>query len=200
MSIYRITVKASHSTGGAQYTTHHYQFPDYVPTAGELLEVVQGLADIFEETLLALFFSGVTFQEIEARRVDIGDQPTEILVPDGWPIVGTGAGNSFPSVVAAVLRWTAPTEFPRSGRVYLPSFIVGAGGSGGGLSTAVLAVMDTAALAMEEIAVTGQVDAQRVAVHYGGDPRAVTAFNLLFARPTHPQFGVQRRRRAGRGI
>ena len=52
MSIYRFTVIATHSQSGAQYTTHHYEFPGYVPTEVELEECLQGLADIFDEIIL----------------------------------------------------------------------------------------------------------------------------------------------------
>jgi len=200
MSIYRVTMKASHSVGGAQYNIHHYEFPGYVPTTPELEEFAQGFADIIEENMLGMFAPAVTFQEIELRRVDLGDQPTSDFQPSGWPLAGTGTGSSLPVQVAAVLRWTAPTEFPRSGRTYLPTFTTSSLFSTGGLTGAATIVLDAVAGLLEEIEVTGQVDAQKVAVHYGGDPLAVVASNVLFQRATSSQWGIQRRRRQGVGI
>jgi hypothetical protein len=72
--------------------------------------------------------------------------------------------------------------------------------STGGLTGAATIVLDAVAGLLEEIEVTGQVDAQKVAVHYGGDPLAVVASNVLFQRATSSQWGIQRRRRQGVGI
>ena len=200
MSIYRFTVIATHSQSGAQYTTHHYEFPGYVPTEVELEECLQGLADIFDEIILPFNAQQVTYNEIEHRRVDVPDLPSGTFIPDGWPVNGTEATNSLPHQVAAVLRWNAPEEYPRSGRIYLPSFGVGQCAAGGFLNGTTRTVLDGVAAAMEEIPVTGQVDAQRVAVKYGGTPRAVIASNVLFWRPTSATWGIQRRRRPGTGI
>jgi len=200
MSIYRITVKALHTAGGAQYNIHHYEFPGFVPTTGEAEEACQALADVYEEVLMGQFADQVTFEEIEYRRVDVADLPTAVYVPTGWPRAGGGTGVSLPSQVAAVLRWVGNTTFPRSARTYLPSFVAGTLATNGQLTGAVQAVMNTAALAMEQLEITGQPDAQKVAVQYGGAPTAVIASNLVSQRPVEGTWGIQRRRRRGTGI
>lgn len=200
MSIYRITVKAAHAFGGAQYNTHHYEFPGYVPTEEEAEEACQNLADAYEEALLTVFSEQVAFSEIEYRRVDVGNLPTAVYIPTGWPVTGGSVQASLPHQVAAVCRWVGITEFPRSSRIFLPSFTAGSLGGGGFISTGAVIAVDTLAIALEQLEVTAQPDAQRVAVHYSGDPSAVVASNLVSARPTQNVWGIQRRRRPNVGI
>lgn len=200
MSIYRITIKARHSTSGAMYNIHHYEFPGYVPEQTEAEEMLQGLVDIMEEEWLTYVSDDVVFSEVEYRRVDIGDQPTAVFVPAGWPINGSDVNNCLPHQVAAVMRWVGDTEYPRSARAYLPVFGADALSAAGLISLTVQTALNGAAPLYEEIPVTGQVDAQKVAVQYGGDPRVVTAANIVSARNVDPSWGIQRRRRAGRGI
>jgi hypothetical protein len=200
MSIYRITVLAQHSVGGAQHNIHHYEFPSYVPDETELNEACQDLADVYEEILAPRINVAVTLLEVEARRVDIGDQPSATYVPTGWPIPGENGDASLPTQIAAVIRWNAPTEFPRSGRTYLPSFGAGALGTFGNIDAGYVTALNGVAISLQTLPITGNTDARKVTVQYGGDPRAVIASNTLEARPTENRWGVQRRRRPGTGI
>lgn len=200
MAIYRVTVKAFHNSTDAQFNVHHYEFPGYVPSETERQEFVDNLADAYETVTIPNTSAVVDFNEIEIRRVDIGDQPSEVLVPDGWPVSGGGTGNSLPPQICAMLRFKAPTAFPRSGRVYLQSYTTAHNNSIGRILAATVSELDAMALLLEEIEVTGQVDAQKVAVTYGGNPRAVVDSNVLFAVGSRNIWQTQRRRTPGVGI
>lgn len=199
MSIYRVTVKAEFDSTEDQFNVHHYEFPGYVPTAVELQEFVDNLALIYDDHIVQLCPALVSFNTIEVRRVDVGNLPTSELTPATWPNVGTGAGGSLPPQTCGMLRFTAPTAFPRSGRVYLQVFAQDLCSTLGQITAGALIQCDLAAADMEEIPITGQVDAQKVAVTYSGTPRIVTASNVLFAQSTSNVFQTQRRRTRGVG-
>lgn len=200
MSIYRVTVKAVYEGTDAQYNVHHYEFPGYVPDDTELAEFVDGLASIYDTDLIGRFTASVVFNSMEVRRVDVGNLPSADIVPTGWPEAGTNGSGNLPPQVSAMLRFSAPEQFPRTGRVYLPVFGQDQCNSIGRILAAAITPLNNAALAMEEIPVTGQVDAQKVAVSYSGSPRVVSASNVLFGQPTRNIFQTQRRRTPGVGI
>lgn len=199
MSIYRVTVKAEWDGSDDQFNVHHYEFPNYVPDDTELQEFVDNLGDLHETYVVPYCTSVITYNSIEVRRVDVGNLPSAELIPDNFPIAGTATGVSMPPQVAVMLRFSAPQAYPRSGRVYLPVMAASQLGSTGRTVAGLIAIMDTFGQALEEIAVTGQVDAQKVAVTYGGTPRVVTASNVLFQAPTRNIFQTQRRRTPGVG-
>lgn len=199
MSIYRVTIKALYDGSEDQFNVHHYEFPGYVPDDTELQEFVDNLADVYDDNIVQLVPALVVFETIEMRRVDVGDLPSADLTPTTWPAAGTGTGGSLPPQVSAMLRFTSPTAYPRSGRVYLQTFAQAFCSTTGTISSGAVTLCDTAASRLEEIAVTGQVDAQKVAVQYSGSPRVVTASNILFAQSTRNTFQTQRRRTVGVG-
>lgn len=179
---------------------HHYEFAGYVPTGPELEEFVQGLADRFEEFIRPLLAASISLESFEVRRVDIGDQPGQEVIPDGWPIVGTAGNLLLPPQVSALVTWKAPTAYPRSTRTYMFPFTTTNLSAGGTIVLGARTALDNWALVMEQVEVTGQPDAQKVAVQYAGDPRVVVASNLVFAQPTGSVWATQRSRRFGVGI
>jgi len=200
MSIYQLVVKANYGGVTQLRNIHHYEFPSYVPTETELEEAVQALADAYEELFQAAHTSIVTYNAIEARRVDIGDQPSSEIIPAGWPFAGTASGSPLPPQVAQLIVWKATTAFPRSTRTYMFPYAVTAVAAGGAVTTTWMTAAATFQLALEQLAVTAQPDAQKVAVQYGGDPRVVTASNLVSAAPLTNIWATQRSRRTGVGI
>lgn len=200
MSIYQIVIKGQASGLAQLRNVHHYEFPSYVPTAEELAEAVQGIADAYEEILRGMHPGTVVFNSVDARRVDIGDQPTSEIVPDGWPFAGSAAGAQQPPQVAAMASWKAQTDYPRSCRTYLFPAAVTVGDTNGRIASVWVTAIGTFQLALEEVPVAGQVDAQKVAVQYGGDPRVVTASNLVSSTTVTNVFATQRSRRYGVGI
>jgi len=200
MSIYQAVFKGNTPGPNALRNIHHYEFPGYVPTGEELEEFVQGLADRMEEFLVPLISNAVTLSSIEVRRVDIGDQPGQDIIPDGWPRTGSAVNQLLPPQVAAIVTWKAPTAYPRSTRTYVFPFTATNLSAGGTIVLGARTALDNWALVMEQVEVTGQPDAQKVAVQYGGDPRVVVASNLVFAQPVGSVWATQRSRRFGVGI
>jgi len=200
MSIYQLVVKGRAAGASQLRNIHHYEFPNYVPDEDQVIEAVQAVADAYEEILLGAFPGSVTFEAFDVRRVDIGDQPTAEIIPAGWPVAGSAAGSQFPPQVSALVVWKAPTAFPRSTRTYLFPFVVTAGSPTGTLTLTWRTAIATFQLALEELDITGDPPAQKVAVRYGGDPRVVVASNLVSAAPVDSVFATQRSRRYGVGI
>jgi len=200
MSIYQFTIVGTSPGPNALRNIHHYEFPGYVPTTGELEEAMQVLADAYGELLQPQHTNSITYNSIEYRRVDVGDLPTNEYIPTGWPFSGTASGNMFPPQVSALLVWKAGTTFPRSTRTYLFPFATATGSATGTILLTVRTVMENFANAIEELDVTGQPPAQKVAVAYGGTPRAVVASNLVSATVPDSVFATQRSRRYGVGI
>jgi hypothetical protein len=99
-----------------------------------------------------------------------------------------------------LVTWKAPTAFPRSTRTYLFPFVVATGSPGGAINLPQQTAAGVFQLALEQLAITAQPDAQKVAVQYGGVPRVVTASNIVFASPITNIFATQRSRRYGVGI
>lgn len=199
MSIYQATLVGESPGPNALRNIHHYEFPGYVPTAAELQEFVDGLATAYAG-VIAHMADDITLSSFEVRRVDVGDLPTEEITPDGWPVTGGSAASAMlPPQVAALVTWKAPTTFPRSTRTYLFPFAASVLSPTGTIALAARTAMEVFAADLEEIEVTGQVDAQKVAVQYGGDPRAVVASNIVFATPIDSVFATQRSRRYGVG-
>lgn len=200
MSIYQIVVKANAAGFAGLRNIHHYEFPGYVPTSDELEEAAQGLADAYETHLFDAFSNQVTFNAMDLRRVDVGDQPTQEFVPTDWPDTGNASGSMLPPQVSALATWKAPTAFPRSTRTYLFPMTVSVLTALGFMTSGLLTSLDNFGLALEELSVTGQVDAQKVAVKYSGDPRVVTDSNIVFQTPAGNIWATQRSRRYGVGI
>ena len=199
MSIYRVTIQAEYDGTEDQFNVHHYQFPSYVPSGVELEEFVDNLAAEYDSRVLGFTTGVVEFKAIEVRRVDVGNLPSAILIPATWPAFGTNASGSLPPQICAMLRFTSPSAFPRTGRVYLQTFGKDQCTDFGRILAARVTSLDALALALEEIEITGQVDAQKVAVKYGGSPRVVIDQNVLFQTATRNIFQTQRRRTVGVG-
>lgn len=199
MSVYRVTVKTTFNGTDDQFNVHHYEFPNYVPDDTELQEFVDNMGAAYFNRLETLCPSQLTFNSIECRRVDQANLPSADLIPDTWPDTGNNGGGCLPPQCSAMLRFTAPVAFPRTARVYLPLFGKTAAGAVGDVGGAALALCDALALDLEQISVTGQVDAQKVAVKYTGTPRVVTVANVVFAQSTRGTFQTQRRRTPGVG-
>lgn len=200
MSIYQFTVVGNTPGPNALRNIHHYEFPGYVPSTAELEEAMQAFADAHEELLRAQHPVSVTYSSIEYRRVDVGDLPTAEFIPDGWPFSGSASGNQLPPQVSALLTWKAASAFPRSTRTYLFPFSTLTTSTTGTILLAVRTVLENFANAVEELDVTGNPPAQKVAVAYAGDPRAVVDSNAVSATVPDSVFATQRSRRYGVGI
>jgi hypothetical protein len=75
-----------------------------------------------------------------------------------------------------------------------------ASGPVGGIQSANVTALFGFSIDMETLAITGQTDANKVAVEYGGVPRAVILSNPVSAAPVPNVWATQRRRRPGVGI
>jgi hypothetical protein len=200
MTIYQAVVKAVDTLGQQFRNVHHYEFPGYDPTAGELQEFVDGLAAHYDTYVRPEVANRVEFYGVDMRRVDVGDLPTIELVPATWPLAGGDPASKLPNQVSAMVQWKAPTAYPRSCRTYCFPFTEDANSVGGVIEPGVIINLTNFVTVMEVVAITGQTDANKVAVQYGGDPRVVTASNPVSASPVTNNWATQRRRRIGVGI
>lgn len=200
MSIYQVVHKGQYGNTAQTRYVWHYEFPGYVPTAPELQEFVDNLDGILDELFKPLLSSQWSSIAYDVRRVDVGDLPTVEYVATTQPWNGSSSSSLLPRQTALLVRWAAPTAYPRTARTYFAGWPESANDTNG---TAVLAITAAAALvgsAMEEIEVTGQVDAQKTTVQYGGTPRVVTDSNQVFYVSTAATWRTQRRRVPGVGI
>lgn len=200
MSIYQFVVKGSLSDGTELRNVLHYEFTGYTPNTTELQEAVDDLDDHYKSNLQSYFTDNLTMGEYEVRRVDIGDQPASDFTVTGGTWAGSNVSDQLPAQLAVLVSGSSGTAFPRTVRSYLFPF-TSANITGDGL---VLAAARTAAGAWgtdsQELAITGQLNANRVAVKYGGDPRAVTDSNQIKTASGKSKFATQRSRRLGVGI
>lgn len=200
MSIYQIVVKAVANDNDELRNIHHYEFGAYVPDASQLQELVDGIDTAYKSNLQSDYADAVDFYAYDARRVDVGNLPViELLATaGGWS--GTATGDPLPSQCAAMVTWKAPTVFPRSTRSYMFPFAVASCNAIGRVQAAIVGHMVDFAADMIEHAVTGATDPCKVAVKYGGTPRAVIEENDVVTNVVRNVYRTQRRRTPGVGI
>lgn len=200
MSIYQIVWKGLIGTGVECRNVHHYEFPGYVPTTAELQSAIDDLSTDYLVELQAHQHPQLSNYGFDVRRVDLGDQPTLELVAANQPYAGTGLNQLLPRQVALMVRWKAPTAFPRNCRSYLAGF-TSTDNDGNGVATASLVTAATAwGDSVEALTVAGQADANKVSVRYGGTPRVVVASNPVTFESVAGTWRTQRRRTPGVGI
>lgn len=200
MSIYQITVKARWGTAVELRNIHHYEFFGYVPDATQLQEFVDGVDSVYKTDVLAYYPNEITVYGYDVRRVDIGDLPTVEFLATAGSWTGSSGATPLPTQNAALTTFKAPTTFPRTTRTYHFPFSEAALDTTGELETVVQTGLNTWGNNMLEISITGGLNADKVAVSYGGDPRAVTDDNEVETVSTSKVYATQRRRRKGVGI
>jgi len=199
MSIYQVVVKGTWRATNQLRNILHYEFPGYIPNSTELQDFVDNLDDDYKDYLRIHFSEEVAFSRYGLRRVDIAEQPEAELVPTAGTWSGTAASNELPGQLSAMFTVKAFTAYPRSTRTFLFPFTTGAVNTDGLLDSAVVTAIVGFANDHITVAVTGQSSSQRVAVEYGGDPRAVVDYNVVETVVVPTAFRTQRRRRRGVG-
>lgn len=199
MSIYQIVVKGLLNGSGQLRNVMHYEFPGYTPNDTELQSFVDNLDDDFRDYLEPLYASTVALTGYGVRRVDIGDQPEFEFIPTAGTWVGDDAGTQLPPQVSAMVTWKAPTAYPRTCRSYLWPMTESGNSTAGSIEATYRTAIFGWATDSMTVVVAGQSSAQRVAVEYGGDPRVVTAANVVETASNLATWRTQRRRRLGVG-
>lgn len=199
MSIYQITAKGSYLTADQLRNVHHYEFFGYVPTPTELQEAVDAIDTAYKTHLRANFTLAVAMLAYDVRRVDVGDLPTVEFVATAGIWLGTLTGDSLPPQVSGLVTWKAQTPFPRSTRSYLWPMGEGVNDADGEPSPGALSDMADFADDMFSLVITAQIDADKQAVKYGGDPRLVVDSNDVDVKSIANLWATQRRRRRGVG-
>ena len=198
MSIYQIAVKGTFDSSEQLRNIHHYEFAGYVPSDTELQEFVDNFDAVYKQRQ-SNFHQLVTFNAYDVRRVDVGDLPTIEYVPTAGSWSGGATQDAMPPQSCALVTWKAQTVYPRSTRSYLFPFGEASNSSGGQLLAGTLDTLTIWAANLLEITITGQLNADKVAVEYGGTPRVVVAFNEVSLVIVSKEWATQRRRRRGVG-
>lgn len=199
MSIYQIVVKGKAYDSEELRNIHHYEFFNYVPETSQLQELVDGIDTAYKSNLQTAFHDEIDFYEYDVRRVDVGDQPTRTFTATAGTWSGSSTADAIPSQVSAMVTFKALTAFPRSTRTYLFPFGANQLNSDGTVTSGAVNAMKDWADDMLEITITGGLNADKQAVKYGGDPRAVTDSNDLSQRSVKNVYATQRRRKVGVG-
>lgn len=199
MSIYQFVVEADFNEVSLIKNVHHYDFDGYVPSSAELQEAVDALDAAYKSNLQATFSDFVDFNGMTLRRVDIGDLPSAFFVPTAGLWSGTAVGVPLPPQLCALVTWRSQTAFPRSTRAFLFPWSVSSLADPGVPVAGHLSNAGDLADDALVLAITGQTDAVKVAVQYGGSPRVVTSFNQVLNREVGNLFRTQRRRVTGVG-
>jgi len=199
MSQYQIVVKGLLNNAGTLRNIHHYDFPSYVPTTTNLQAFIDEFDSNLKTRLQAYYASVVNIYAYGVRRVDVADQPEADFVPTAGAWNGSDAGDMLPAPNAALLRWTAPTQFPRNSWIFL--FPMGESSNTGPGS--ILAATRSAVIAyggdILTVVVPGADAAVRIAVRYTAAPRIISSFNVLTTVLVPTTWRTQRGRRLGVG-
>ena len=200
MSIYQIVTKGRDSSGNQFRNIHHYEFFGSVPDNTTLQELIDGIDAAQKTRLQSLVANTITYYAFDVRRVDVGDLPTIEMVPTAGAWTGSLSAAVLPYQVAAIITWKALTAFPRTTRAYIFGLTENASTTDSRLEAGVVAALTNLGNDLLTINVTTGIDPDKVAVEYGGDPRAVVDSNDVSVVMVSPFWGTQRRRRPGTGI
>lgn len=199
MTIYQIVAKATYNNADEYRNVHHYEFAGYDPTVAEMQEAVDALDAAYKTNLQQSYPTALKVYAYDTRRVDVADMPTIEYIATAGLWNGTNVAQGLPTQVAALSTFKATTAFPRTSRTYHFPFTEAANEDGGQVSGAAQFLMLGWATAALELTVTGQLNADKVTVRYGGDPRIVTDWNEVTLTTANPRFATQRRRKIGVG-
>ena len=200
MSIYQFTAKVTYQSNTQMRNIHYYEFFNYVPTTSQVQEAVDAISEAYRTNLQGDFPNDLSFDGLDVRRVDIGDQPTIPYTPTGGAWVGTSGVDPLPSQVSAVVSFRGLTAFPRNARTFMFPFPEGVNDSTGKVLPALVTALEDWGDDMLSLSITGDVDADKQAVRFGGDPRVVTDANDVTSVTVSNVWGTQRRRRLGVGV
>lgn len=200
MSIYQIVIKAVDNFATQYRNIHHYEFFNYVPDGTQLQEFVDNVDAAYKSNLQGDISEDHDIYAYDVRRVDVGNLPSVQYIPTAGAWSGTDTSGELPHQVALLVTFKAETVFPRSSRTYLFGMCEGNNSVNGRASSTVISNAEDWAADMLEIEITGALNADKQAVQYGGDPRAVTDNNDLTTYSVNSIWATQRRRRTGVGI
>lgn len=179
---------------------HHFEFPGYTPSTTELQEAVDAVDAAYKSNLQNAFVNDNVIYGYDVRRVDIGDQPTAEYNATAGDWVGSSAVDPLPPTVCGLVTWKAATAFPRTCRSYLFPVSTASNSNLGQPGSAFDTSMTSFGQDLLTLAITGQTDAVKVAVSYGGTPRAVVDSNAVTNVTTSNKWQTQRRRNYGVGV
>lgn len=200
MSIYQIVTRAVLDSVDQYRNVLHYEFPGYVPQAADLQAAVDAIDTTYKNRLQALFPLTLSFQGYDVRRVDTPDEPTQFVSPTGGGWAGSDTAQTLPPQTSLLVTFKAPTTFPRTARSYLFPLTEEWNASNGRVVAGALANALSWGTELLALAIPLQPDAVKVTVRYGGDPRVVTASNVLTTVRVASRWATQRSRRPGEGI
>lgn len=200
MSVYSIVAKYNYNALVEFRNIHYYEFFNYVPTTTELQEAVDAIDTAYKSRLQTFFADDVTFTGYVVRRLDVGGLPGSDFTATAGNWSGTNTNDPLPTQVAALVTWKAQTTYPRSTRSFIGGLTEANNGTDGKIQSGLITALENFASDMLSLAITAQVDADKVAVTISGTPPAVTDHNDVSTYSATPIWATQRRRRLGVGI
>lgn len=201
MTIYQGTVKSRIGAASECRNIHHYDFGALVASYSDLQQATDHILARYAAQLQASFHTSVEYYGMDWRRVDVPNMPTTEQSPTGGSWFGTNTGDLMPTQNCVILRWSAPTAFPRTCRTYISGFVEGHNDADGTPAATLIGVCNTLAHDLHTFSINAGINTlYKVSVTYGGTPRAVTAYNPVSDLDTNNAWYIQRRRRPGVGI
>jgi len=199
MSIYQVSVNGLLQGSGALRNIVHYEFEGLVPDATQRQTFIDNLDAAYKLDLQSHFANTVAVANYGLRRVDIGDQPEQLVTPTAGGWVGGSGGEQLPESLSAIITWKAFSTFPRTTRSYLFPMTEPDNTATGGIAAVVLSDLNDFAANAITITYDTGVTARKVAVRFGGAPRVVVASNPVTSFAVAGRWRNQRRRRLGVG-
>lgn len=199
MAIYRVRHVSIFNLVSEYMNIHHYDFPDYLPTATELQEFVDGFDAAHKANLRAHYHTNVAVQPVGVRRVDLAEQPEQFFTPTAGLWSGQASGEPIPPWLGVLTVWKGLTTFPRTSRAFGMPVTETANQHPGTPTPTIQAAYTTYGNELLSIDITGQEAALKVAAEYQEGTSQIGTVNPLTIVTVRPFWGTQRRRRPGVG-
>ena len=200
MSVYSFVVKGKHTSNDEFRNIHYYEFPFYVPTIVQVQEAVDAIDAAYKTHLRSRMGTGFTYYAFDVRRVDVGEQPTLEYTATSGSWAGLETSEEIPFQNSALVSFKALAAFPRNARTYVFGWTENSNVSGGLVGSGSVTALGQWGAAMLELNITGDLNADKQSVEFGGVPRAVVENNDVTEVIVGNVWATQRRRRRGVGI
>lgn len=113
MAVYAVSLHGSFA--GVQIV--HQRYYESSGSSASYQAFADGFADVFDGPAVALMSVQHSFTHLLIRPVEVGSIGS-IVVPDTWPLVGTGGADVLPTYATARLKlYAAGTQHPVRGMV-----------------------------------------------------------------------------------
>lgn len=199
MSYFSVVAQFQFAGAEDQFNVHYFEFPEYIPTAPQIQEAIDGIDDAYK-LLQTRFAADVDLLGYDVRRIDVANLPSAIYTPTAGLWSGTAAGASLPSFCSVLVTFRSFTTYPRTARTYLPSFAVGSSAAQGAVSSAAITQVAGWATAIQIQPISGANDVIKQTVRFTtGTNRIVDLANDLTSYTIASEYSPLSKRKRGEG-